>query len=69
MKEAGGHLCSAQERYKRNYDMRLRQNAEKISEGDFVFLRFEKKSDKELRHKLASIALGPYFFKQLEEKS
>ena len=63
LKEAYNNLLSSLGGYKRNYDKRLRRNNEKISQGDFVFLRSEKKSDKDSRHKLAPIALGPYLVK------
>ena len=69
LQEAASHLRSAQERFKRNYDKRLRRNAEIISQGDFVFLRSEKKSEKESRQKLAPIALGPYLAKQVDDKA
>jgi len=67
--EAGKHLRSAQERYKRNYDERLRRDTERISKGDYVFLRSEKTGDKESRHKLAPIALGPYLVKAVDAKA
>ena len=56
LQEAAGHLRSDQERYKRNYDKRLRRSS-------------EKKSEKDSRHKLAPLALGPYLVKQVDEKA
>ena len=64
----GSEMC-IRDRYKRNYDKRLRRCSEKILQGDFVFLRSENKSDKDSRHKLAPIALGPYLVKQVDEKA
>ena len=60
-------LSKAQERYKRNYDRRLRRDLENIKAGDFVFLRVERKDDKETRHKLAPIADGPYLVKDVNQ--
>ena len=37
-------LLKSQERYKRNYDARLRKQAEVVIQGDYVFLRVERKN-------------------------
>ena len=58
-------LKSAQERYKRAFDKRLRKQREEIKQGDKVFLRVERKNDKDTRHKLAPIAEGPYKVKSV----
>ena len=53
-------LRKSQERYKRNFDKRLRKNTDTIAPGDNIFLRVERKDDKDTRHKLAPIADGPF---------
>ena len=53
-------LQKAQERYKKNFDKRIRKTTETIKPGDQIFLRIERKDEKETRHKLAPIAEGPF---------
>lgn len=48
-----------QERYKRSFDKRLRNNRQIIQPGDNVFLGVQRKYEKETRHKLATIGQGP----------
>ena len=55
-----GKVKRTQERYKKNYDQRLRRQSEVIKEDDYVYLRIERRDDKLTRHKLAPVAEGPY---------
>ena len=66
LREAKDRLRKAQERYKRNYDARLRRQLETINKNDYVYLRVERRDENEHRHKLAAVAEGP--FKVLETK-
>ena len=66
---AGAHLHRAQERYKKNFDARLRRQRQRISADDHVFLRIEKKNDRDTRHKQAPIASGPYPVKAIDSKT
>ena len=50
---------SSTKRYKRNYDKRLRRDAEKINPGDQVYLRVERRDEKVTQHKIEPIALAP----------
>ena len=43
LSEARGTLERVQTRYKRNYDNRLRKQRERIQEGDYVYLRVERR--------------------------
>jgi len=63
--ETKDKLIAAQQRYKRNYDKKLRRNSETIEADDFVFLRVERRDPNETRHKLAPIADGPYKVKSV----
>ena len=54
-------LLKSQQRYKRNYDARVRNQAGVVKKGDYVFLRVERKNPKDHRHNLALIVDGPYF--------
>ena len=56
--ETKRRLSKAQERYKRNFDRRLRRNNEHIKSGDHVFLRRESRDDSETGHKSSPIATG-----------
>ena len=69
LKEASKHFRSAQERYKRNYDKRLRKKTVTIKLRVYVFFRTEKKDEKDSRHKLEPIPERPYVFKQTDDKS
>ena len=60
VKEAKDKLMKTQERYKRNYDTRLRKQSETIKMDDYVYLRVERRDENEHRHKLAAVAQGPY---------
>ena len=60
LSNAKKRLDSAQARAKRNYDRRLRKQKETIQEGDFVYLRVERKNAADHRHKLAPVAEGPF---------
>ena len=60
LRETGDRLRKTQERYKKNYDQRLRKQSEIIKEDDFVYLRVERRDENETRHKLAAVAEGPY---------
>ena len=60
-------LDVAQARYKRNYDRRLRRQAEKIQVDDHVFLRVERKNLHDHRHKLAAVAEGPFRVKEAKD--
>ena len=55
-------LRSSQERYKANFDRRLRRRRKNVKAGGFVFVRVEKisLSDPRRTHKLAPIASGPF---------
>lgn len=50
----------SQERYKRNFDKRLRKEGETIRPGYHVFFRVERKEEKEKRHKLFPVSKGPF---------
>ena len=60
MQEAGGQFKKAQDRYRRTFNKRLRNQTEEIRTGDLVFLRIEKRDDNQTRHKLAALAEGPF---------
>lgn len=59
-------MKTAQKRYKRNYDKRLRCASEEINPDDNVFLRVERKYEKETRHKLALISERPFQVKDTD---
>ena len=54
--EARSQLDKAQERYKREYDKRLRRQRETIKKGDSVFMRVQRRDERQTRHKLAAVA-------------
>ncbi len=58
--ETRERLRKAQERYKKNYDERLRRQSETIKPEDFIYLRVERRDENETRHKLAAVAEGPF---------
>ena len=58
--ETKERLRRTQERYKRNYDARLRRQSETIKSNDYIYLRVERRDENETRHKLAAVADGPY---------
>ena len=60
LSETKERLRRAQERYKRNYDARLRRQSEFIGKDDHVYLRVERRDEQQTRHKLAPVAVGPY---------
>jgi len=62
-------LLKSQERYKRNYDSRLRKQVEVVKQGDYVFLRVERKNPKDHRHKLAPIAEGPFLVTKTDKNT
>ena len=62
-------LQSAQQRYRRNYDERLRLHGERIKIGDHVYLRVERKEEKQTRHKLAPVAEGPFKVKDVKDNT
>ena len=65
--ETRERLKAAQDRYKRNYDKRLRRDIEDINPGDQVYLSVERREEKESRHKLAAIAEGPFKVKDVNK--
>ena len=67
--ETRAKLKAAQDRYKRNYDRRLRRDNETIKPEDSVYLRVERRDEAETRHKLAPIAKGPYRVKAVDNRS
>ena len=62
-------LIKSQERYKRNYDSRLRKQVEVVKQGDYVFLQVERKNPKYHRHKLAPIAEGPFLVTKTDKNT
>lgn len=60
MSTAGAEMRKAQERYKRNFENRLRKSCENIKKGTNVFIRKEYFSKEQPKHKLAPLANGPY---------
>lgn len=55
------NLNKAQQRYKDNFDRRLRQRRKEFTTGGYAFLRVEKSSERPgRRHKLAPVAAGPF---------
>ena len=58
--DAKDMLTKAQQRYKRNYDARLRRHRENIKKNDYVYLRVDRRDEKEHWHKLAAVAEGPF---------
>ena len=62
-------LLKSQERYKRNYDDRIRNQAALVNQGDYDFFWVERKSRKDHRHKLAPIAEGPYLVTKTDKNT
>ena len=61
MSTAETAMKKVQNRYKANYDRRLRANAEIVKAGDRVFVRKDYTNPRtETKHKLAPVATGPY---------
>ena len=60
-------LKFSQERYKRNYEKRLRRDVEKINTADNVYLHVERRDEKETRHKIPSIAQGSFPVKDVKK--
>ena len=57
---ATAELAKAQDRYKRNYDRRIRPQKTDYAVNDYVFVRKDHTNVKESRHKLAATVTGPY---------
>ena len=57
---AKDELFKAQERYRRNFDARLRRSNETIRRGDKVFVKRDHTPRTQTRHKLAPVADGPF---------
>lgn len=53
-------LEKAHNRYKKNYDARLRKQTEVIHEDDYMYLSLQQKKRTDNRHKLALVAEGRY---------
>ena len=66
---AKNRLMKAQQRYKRNYDARLRKQNETIKKNDHVYLRVERRDENEHRHKLAAVAEGPFKVMETHDKT
>ena len=57
---AKDELFKAQERYRRNFDARLRRSRETIEFGNEVFVKRDHIQRTQTRHKLAPVADGPF---------
>ena len=62
-------LLKSQERYKRNYDARLRKQAEAVNQGDYVFLQVERENPKDHRQKLEPIAECPFLVTKIDKNT
>ena len=60
MSTAKNSMNREQDRYRRNFDQRLRRHKQDIRPGSFVFVRKEYSNKSERKHKLAPIADGPF---------
>lgn len=62
-------LQTAQTRYKKNFDRRVRRQTEDINQGDEVFLRVERNNQDDHRNKLAPVAEVPFKVTKTDEKT
>ncbi|MGH0053543.1 MAG: DDE-type integrase/transposase/recombinase [Sphaerochaetaceae bacterium] len=69
MSTAGAEMRKAQDRYKRNFEHRMRRSCENITKGTHVFIRKEYFSKEHPKHKLAPLADGPYEVIDCDDKT
>jgi len=60
LENARTELAKSQEKYRNNFDERLRRQKDNLKPGGYVFVRKERFQDEEKKHKLSSVADGPY---------
>ena len=62
-------LRSTQQRYKRNFDRRMRLPKQDPLPGEYVFIRKDHRARHEPKHKLSPIATGPYRVIDADDKT
>lgn len=60
MKRTSERFEKAKKRYKKNFDARLRKQADATNFDDYVYIRVEQKDPNKTPHKLTTVAQRPY---------